>query len=600
MRSAAAGSFLALLLVSSQALPQQTPTPTGVIEGTAVRSDSGEAINGVQVTLTSVNIVPFAAIAPGAVAAAQTAQPAAPVQPSQPSTATTGADGKFSFKNLKAGSYRIVATVNGFVRTEYGQRSPNAQGRPVFLSEGQTFKDAVVRMTPTGTVSGKIFDENAQPATDAPVQLLRVVYNPQGRTYQSVAQGAANDRGDYRIYGVPPGRYYLLAGNPPGPIRLPAGGVVGLPGMPSNSQRYSVVYYPSGSEIERASMIEVKPGGETSLDFRVQRLGSGYRVKGRIIDGIGAGLPANTQVSVGYRSLTGGGGSFSNGRNFDAATGTFELQNIPPGDYTLQVQIPETNPGPILGGPNLAADILARQAAQAARPAGTAPIRVVDRDIEGVVITVTAGVSVNGRLILEGQPLSAIPNLQQIAIGFQSTTGAGVGPNPSGTPVGADGTFQVVGLREGEYRVALRALAPTSGFYIKSIRYGGDDVLSKPLKFSGAGSGEFEVVLRTGPGQIAGNVTDARSQPAAGVAIFAIPTDRGRLNDYKQTVTDQNGHYSLTGLTPGDYQLFSWESIENLAHYDPDFVKQYEQQGKIVHVAESSSQNVDVRMISAP
>jgi protocatechuate 3,4-dioxygenase beta subunit len=580
------------MLVSSRALPQQSQqqTPTGVIEGTVVRSDSGEPINGVQVTLTFVNIAPVGAPA-GTVAAA-------PAQLPQPSNATTGADGKFSFKNLRAGSYQIAAVVNGFVRTEYGQRSPNARGRPVFLSEGQTFRDAALRMTPTGTISGRVFDQNGQPATDAPVQLLRAAYNGVSRSYQSVAQGSADDRGDYRMYGVPPGRYYLLAGNLPGPTRL-AGGGLGLPS--ATSQRYSVVFHPSVSAIEQASTIEVKPGAEAAFDFRLQRLGSGYRVKGRVIDATGAGLPANTNITVGYRTLGGGGGSFSNGRNFDPAAGTFELQNIPPGDYTLQVQIPETNPTTILGGPTAQIDILARQVAQAARPAGTAPIQVVDRDIEGVVITVSTGVTVSGRLILEGQPLSAIPNLQQMALAFQSVAGLSVGPNPVGTPVAADGTFQVVGLREGEYRVsALRLLVPSSGLYLKSVRYGGDDVLSKPLRFSGAGSGEFEVVLRSGVGQIAGNVTDARLQAAAGVQVFAIPTDRGRVNDYKQAMTDQNGRYSLTGVTPGDYQVFSWESIENQAHYDPDFLKQYEQQGKIVHVAESSSQNVDLRMIPAP
>jgi hypothetical protein len=593
MRRATTISLLALTLVSSRALPQQSQqqTPTGVIEGTVVRSDSGEPINGVQVTLTFVNMAPLGAVAPGAVVAA-------PVQPPQPSTATTAADGKFSFKNLRAGSYRIAATVNGFVRTEYGQRSPNAQGRPVFLSEGQTFKDAALRMTPTGTISGRVFDQNGQPATDAPVQLVRAGYNGLSRIYQSVAQGSVDDRGDYRMYGVPPGRYYLLAGNLPGPTRL-AGGGINLP--TATAQRYSVVYYPSATDIDQASAIEVKPGGETAFDFRLQRLGPGYRVKGRIIDATGTGLPANTNVSVGYRTIGGGGGSFSNGRNFDPAAGTFELQNIPPGDYTLQVQIPETNPIPILGGATAQIDVLARQAAQAARPAGTAPIRVVDRDIEGVVITVSTGVTVSGRLILEGQPLSAIPNIQQMVLGFQSVAGPGVGPNPASTPVAADGTFQVVGLREGEYRVTpLRFLNIASGLYLKSIRYGGDDVLSKPLKFSGAGSGEFEVVLRSGPGQIAGNVTDARAQAAAGVQVFAIPADRGRIYDYKQATTDESGRFSLTGITPGDYQLFSWESIENQAHFDPDFMRRHEQQGKIVHVAESSNQNVDIRLIPAP
>jgi len=66
-----------------------------------------------------------------------------------------------------------------------------------------------------------------------------------------------------------------------------------------------------------------------------------------------------------------------------------------------------------------------------------------------------------------------------------------------------------------------------------------------------------------------------------------------------QAPSDQNGHFTLMGLTPGVYQLFSWESMDAGAQYDPDFLKQHEQQGKLVHVAESSSQDVDVRLIPA-
>jgi hypothetical protein len=194
-----------------------------------------------------------------------------------------------------------------------------------------------------------------------------------------------------------------------------------------------------------------------------------------------------------------------------------------------------------------------------------------------------------------------IPNLEQMSLLFTPSAGPAAGGNPAGSPAGPDGTFQVVGLREGEYRVSLRgALAPASGLYLKSIRYGGEDVLSKPLKFSGAGSGTFEVVVGRGPGQIAGSVTDARSQVVPGVQVVAIPAERGRANDYRMATTDQNGRYTFPGLTPGDYQLFSWEVFENGAQYDPDFLKQHDQQGKRVHVAESSNQNIDLRLIPAP
>ncbi len=167
-------------------------------------------------------------------------------------------------------------------------------------------------------------------------------------------------------------------------------------------------------------------------------------------------------------------------------------------------------------------------------------------------------------------------------------------PVPLATPVAPDGTFQVVGLREGEYRVEFNV----SGYYTKSIQYGGDDILRNPFTFSGS-SGTFEVVVRQGAAQINGTVTDAGSQPATGLPVYLVPALRNRADLFRRSVSDQNGHFTFANLPPGEYKVFSWEAIENGSPFDPDFMKQYEQQGKIVQVRESSSQNVDVRVIPA-
>ena len=255
MRRATTISMLFLAFYSVTALPQQSPT-TGSIEGTVVRSDTGEPVVGAQVNLASVNMaMPGAPSVVGSVldsagvvreivgpvgAAVSEVLNGAIIAGSRPPNfppVTTGADGKFSFKDLNAGSYRVAATANGSVRTEYGQRFPNSQGRVIFISAGQTVKDAAIRLIATGTVSGRVYDDNGQPATGVPVQLLRATYNPQGRTYQSVGTGSADDRGDYRIYGMPPGRYYLAAGTPPGPA-----GLLGRGGGPATSSRFSMAY----------------------------------------------------------------------------------------------------------------------------------------------------------------------------------------------------------------------------------------------------------------------------------------------------------------------------------------------------------------------
>lgn len=543
-------SLLSLLMVSFRTPPRQEAT--GIIEGTVVRSDTGEPISAVYV---SVNL-----------GSAQS------VKFTQSVTVATGADGKFSFKNLNEGYYRLLATRPGFVRHEYAQRHLNGWGGPVVLSAGQTFKDVVLRMTPTGTVSGRLVDENGRPATGAPVHLRRIVYNVDGKAYESGPHGVADNLGEYRISGVVPGLYYLLAGTPP---------------ASSQSPWFNLVYYPSSPSVERASMIEVKPDAQTVIDMQVARSGPSHRLSGRIVDVTGFGWPTNPLIILSDGSWD-GTVAFVTPRTIDRATGLFELQNLPTGAYSLHVTGNPTGTG--------IDPLVAVQ-----EPAAVMTVRVVDKDLADVVVTLTRGVAVNGRIRVEGQPASVIPNLDQMRLGVRPfKTAQPYYRAPIATAPAPDGAFKVVGLREeAVYRVFLIGpLPPGSGLYLKSIRFNGDDVLSKPLKFSSSAAGEFEVILGTGDlGQIAGNVTDAQSQGVPGALIVAVPLERGRITDYRTAYTDQNGRYTLFDLTPGDYQLFSWESIEDNAFYDVDFLKQYEQQGKAIHVAVSSSQNVDVRAI---
>src|SRR4029453_6255296 len=157
----------------------------GSIEGFVLRADNGAPVVGAQVTLTFAPLatpgaLPVAGGIVGGVLTAVTVPPpqasaaTAPTPAAQPVQAAarptfqpvvTGADGKFTFKDIAAGGYRIAAVADGFVRQEVGQRTANGQGRPVFVTAGQTLKDATIRLIATGTVSGRVFDENGQPAT---------------------------------------------------------------------------------------------------------------------------------------------------------------------------------------------------------------------------------------------------------------------------------------------------------------------------------------------------------------------------------------------------------------------------------------------------
>src|SRR5664279_5013236 len=69
--------------------------------------------------------------------------------PSNAVTVTTDGGGKFSFKGVEPGRYRLAATRDGYVRAEYGQRAPALPGTVIAIAAKQEMKDVGISLTPT-------------------------------------------------------------------------------------------------------------------------------------------------------------------------------------------------------------------------------------------------------------------------------------------------------------------------------------------------------------------------------------------------------------------------------------------------------------------
>ena len=77
------------------------------------------------------------------------------------------------------------------------------------------------------------------------------------------------------------------------------------------------------------------------------------------------------------------------------------------------------------------------------------------------------------------------------------------------------------------------------------------------------------------------------------------PPQRGIKRLFKSTNTDQNGHFVLQGIPPGDYKVFAWEKVEANSYASPEFPQLYENQGESVHITEGSGNAVQVDLIPA-
>jgi len=473
----------------------------------------------------------------------------------------TDTQGRFVLAELEPGAYRLTIASNGYVRQEYGQRIFPGQGTLLNLAAGQTIRDLVVHLTQTGNVSGRITDSSGQLAVGVPVQLLKVAYNAIGqKTFQDGGTTRTNDRGEYRIYWVTPGRYYVAAGTPPGPVTAP-------PSNPNDSQdRYSFTYFPGVADSTRASTIDVQSGSDAAADFSVppQQL---FHVRGKVVDSTGR-APNSISVSFAFQSITGQSGAFSIGQSYDSTTGNFDVPNLTPGSYIVQI---------------------------ATTTVERATIEVVNANVENLSFVLGTGAVLTGHIRVDGSGNSLRPGADRARLQLR---GIDVGLTVGNNTVESDGSFRIESISPADYRAVVTNI-PVE-FYAKEVRLGGLDLMNQTIHVASDApiNGTVDILLSPNVSQLDGAVLDDRGLPIPGILAVLVP-DRNRDHTelFKTATTDQTGHYSIRGIPPGDYKLFAWETLESFGYFDPELLKQSDSQGKAIHISDSSKLNQDIHTI---
>src|SRR5688572_28683668 len=183
--------FLAALALVLQFGLGGAPQQKAVVEGSVSNSSTGQPVAGARVTL---------------VQAGEFQPTAEPV--------ITDYNGRFSIQ-VKEGAYAVRVEANGYVARFFGQRVSDGPPIDINVAAGQIARNVNFRLMQAANVSGRVRDESDRPLVNVPVQLLRHTYTNAGeRTYESHSAMETDDRGQFRMYWVTPGRYYVLAGRP--------------------------------------------------------------------------------------------------------------------------------------------------------------------------------------------------------------------------------------------------------------------------------------------------------------------------------------------------------------------------------------------------
>jgi Carboxypeptidase regulatory-like domain len=574
-------------------------TAKGSIEGTVVRSPTGEPLDRARVTLQRISTAPTGP-------ATTPPTPLPPIPPVQ-----TLRDGKFSFKALDPGQYRLRVQRNGFAAQEYGQKSATTPGAVINLTEGQQMNDVPFRLIPGATVSGRVRDSNGEPVPGFQVSLMRTVYNVNGqRSLTNVGTDSTDDRGEYRVFWVPPGRYLLSVrggATSTGIIMLSNGEQVFTTSTNQNvfSDRiFPVTYYPGTLDPSRASVVDLQPGTELGGIDIVLNQPASFRIRGRIVDSASSKPPQGVSVFISPRQEAGATGIvFASGTQgnatYNATNGAFEILNVIPGTYWLRASMSTDMNEPVnLTGTARAAMELLDSVMMASTRSAQIPIEVTGSDIEGLVVPLTPGISIPLRLHLEGQELAAVNGLDRVRVNLRPTVPGGSTPYQA-ISFNAEGTAVLGNVSPGEYRVQVSA--PSPEMYLKEVVFDRSDVLTRPWEITSQTSGTLNIVFSNKGGQVEGTLLDVLSQPVRGNSVILIPDEgRDRPELYKTATTDASGKFTLRGVAPGGYRAYSWESIEANAWYDREILSKYEPQGKSIRIQESGKEVVELRLIPAP
>jgi protocatechuate 3,4-dioxygenase beta subunit len=489
-------------------------------------------------------------------------------------TIRSEADGHFQFRGIIPGQYRLRVAKNNYVTKEYGQRTVTGPGATLTLKGGQEMKDLLFRLIPSATIAGRVEDEDGEPITWAHVTALRSSYSNGKRTFTSAGTNSTNDLGEYRLFGLPPGRYFISATYHPGAIHAGLDFDFDYNGADTLKENYVLTYYPGTYDSTKAQSITVKSGEEIpSMDF-IMRPTAVYRVTGRVINTI----PDPKRVEHPMIFIMPRGGAIqSDSMTFGPNNGTkkdgaFELPGVAPGSYTIQAMI---NSGE-------------------EEHAVTQNIEVGDADVDGLQLVISKGFSVSGHVRWDGTPGHIEDNLYLMGrMDGQSPMTAGY------ARIDRDGSFTWNRLSDGAMRLQFEGLDDNG--YVKAADYGGVNVLDQGFTPRAGSNATLEVTLSAQGAQVEGTVTDENGLPVVGVWVVLVPDakHRDRHDLYRTGRTDQHGVFKIQQVAPGDYALYSWDEVEDGAWEDPDFMKPFEEkkQGERVIVQDRDDKTFNITVI---
>lgn len=555
----------ALLLSSASSLaqPQTTPKPA-VVEGKVVSTTTGEPLRKVELTLA----LGGASDEFGAMMAMYGGDSAAPVDAKAPKAvrktfaATTDATGKFKFDQVEPGEYLLSAKRAGYVDNLYKPEGKYSSDGKLRLAAGDELTNVVFRLVPQGALSGRVVDEDGDPVAGTFVSARYYIYTGGRRRLMPADAGQTNDRGEFRLGKLKPGRYYLSAS---AVNQSPLAEVPPQPKDGSPETGYVSTYYPSATDVTLATAIDVAAGADLA-GFNIQlRKSKVVRIKGKVVGDDGTPLK-NAQIML----MSPGNPGSMYIKIVDNPQGRFELANVQPGSYMIMAMQIGTSPSVHMQ-----------------------PLVVPAEGLDNLQVGAQTEGTVSGSVVVSGEAKIAVKGLNVMLAGTEDSP-----TMPVMGSVSESGAFVLKKVAAAPYELSLQPLP--AGTYLKSVQWAGRERLGQTLDFAAGFAGPLQIGLGADGGTFEAAVL-SDDKPAADATVVLLAADPdGRFPETTQSgESDSAGHVSLKDVPPGDYLAFAWEKVEDGQWLDAAFLKPFENQAARVTIHPKGNEKAQLRLIPA-
>lgn len=482
--------------------------------------------------------------------------------------AWTDARGAFSFSWVPPGSYYLYAQRDGYEAARYGTASLDRPPEVLTLAPGEARLKIVLRMRRLASLSGVVLDPDGDPLSSVNVKVLVAAFLRRKPRYLAIRMAMTDDRGVYRVSGILPGKYVVMA-SPQG-WQFGVGQPEAVPGQATGRPKYGTQFYPGADRVSAATPVTLAPGKDAEgIDFRLA-LWRTASLEAKVIVPPEIASGADVHVEV-YAQDAAQESDFSSGGSPPAPDFKLAVGDLVPGSYVA----------------------VATATANGRQYRGVERVEVGQGSGQ-VTIQLEPGVELSGTVRLEGGT-GPPPHFRVSLVPGDDLPLTGPQPEAETKP---DGTFRIANVVPGVWDIGVEPVP--KGGYIKSMRLGRQDVLTEDMLIGPATSDPLDVVLSTRGAVVEGAVTEdgGDGKPAKAFVLLAPDgTFENVWTFYRIAPADQSGHFEMKGIAPGSYKLYALDRIDGDPSQNPDFLKPFHDLGESVEVSEGGHVSKRLKLI---